>query len=250
MALPSDASYLPEAMLPMDSMPSLHPATVLLVTVLSISALVAACGGDDFSDLTQEPSRDRHIPGTIQWPAEYRNGVGQVQARMTLPEDTVIGGRIFPAGSTDERHLFDTDPDFPEYSTVPPTSGPSLSRQFDCGFYEAGYINPVDEQEGVPDRALVHNLKHGNIVISYNLPKGEEVDRLKEVHFSLADSDQWLITRPYKEIGPGKVAMTAWGVLDVFDGVDRARIKAFYDAYRGNIFSEETRRIGRGIPCY
>ena len=43
--------------------------------------------------------------------------------------------------------------------------------------------------------------------------------------------------------------MTAWGVLDVFDGVNEQRIKAFYDAYQGNRFSGETQSAGRGIPC-
>lgn len=180
---------------------------------------------------------------------KYKDGVGQVQARMTLPQDAVIGGQLYPAGSEDARHLFDNDPDFPEYSTVPPTSGPHLGRPETCGFYPPDYVDPVTEREGVPDRALVHNLEHGNVVMSYNLPNPDDIDHLRQVHLNLRDSDQWLVTRHYDKIEEGQVAMTAWGVLDVFDGVDEARIETFYDSYRGNRFSGETQSVGRGIPC-
>ena len=180
---------------------------------------------------------------------DYKDGVGQVQARMTLPQDVVIGNRLLPAGSEDARHLFDNDPDFPEYSTVPPTSGPHLGRPETCGFYPPGYIDPVTERVGVPDRALVHNLEHGNVVMSYNLTTQEDIDHLQRVHSSLRDYDLWLVTRYYDKLEEGQVAMTAWGVLDIFDGVDEGRIEAFYEAYRGNRFSAETQSVGRGIPC-
>jgi hypothetical protein len=177
----------------------------------------------------------------------YKNGVGEVQARMTLLQDEVIGGgRILPAGSEDSRHDLQI---WPEYSTVPPTSGPHLGRPWNCGFFLPGYIDPVTEREGVPDRAIVHNLEHGNVVMSYNLPSEDDIDRLRQVHFGLLDSDQWLITRPYDKIAEGKVAMAAWGVVDIFDSVDEGRIESFYEAYRGNRFSEETSSVGRGIPC-
>ena len=179
----------------------------------------------------------------------YKGGIGEVQARMTLPQATMLGGTLHPAGSEDTRHLFDTDPNFPEYSTVPPTSGPHLGRPETCGFYPPAYIDPVTERLGVPDRALVHNLEHGNVVMSYNLPVQDDVDRLEQVHLNLNDSDLWLITRHYDKIPEGQIAMTAWGVLDIFNGVDEGRIESFYNAYKGNRFSAETQSVGRGIPC-
>ena len=122
----------------------------------------------------------------------YKKGVGEEQPRMTLLQDEVIGGgRILPAGSEDSRHDLEI---WPEYSTVPPTSGPHLGRPWNCGFFLPGYIDPVTEREGVPDRAIVHNLEHGNVVMSYNLPSEDDIDRLRQVHFGLLDSDQWLIT--------------------------------------------------------
>ena len=56
----------------------------------------------------------------------------------------------------------------------------------------------------------------------------------------LNGNDQWLVTRFYPNIPQGTVALTAWGVLDEFEGVDEDRIKRFYEAYKGNLFSEET----------
>ena len=178
---------------------------------------------------------------------EYKGGVGEVQARMTVPEDTLIGpGRVLAAGSEDARHDL---LEWPEYSTSPPTSGPHLSFTWPCDFYNVDYTDPVTEQVGVPDRRIVHNMEHGHVVMSYNLPDQEDVERLQQVHLSLSDHGLWLITRPYDKIEEGTVAMTAWGVLDVFDGVNEQRINAFYDAYKGNRFSGETQTAGRGIPC-
>ena len=125
------------------------------------------------------------------------------------------------------------------YSTVPPTSGDHWATPTQCGFYEVG----------VADELIVHNMEHGNVVISYNLTDNADKERLREIHDSLDGNDLWLITRFYPDIPEGTVALTAWGVLDEFEGVNEDRIKRFYEAYNGNLFSEETRGLGRGIPC-
>ena len=89
------------------------------------------------------------------------------------------------------------------------------------------------------------------MVISYNLPDLDEVRSLKELvegSFELRDFQRWGIFRPYSKIKPGTVALTAWGVIDRFDGVDEKRIIRFYDAYHRNTLSAETRARGP-IPC-
>ena len=43
--------------------------------------------------------------------------------------------------------------------------------------------------------------------------------------------------------------MTAWGVIDVFQGVDEERVERFYEAYHANQLSEETDNLRRAIPC-
>ena len=127
------------------------------------------------------------------------------------------------------------------YSTIPPTSGPHWRATAQCGVH----------QDELPDELIVQNLERGHVVISYNLPEAEEVRTLREVVErlpSLRDFRSWGILRPYSKIEPGAVAMTAWGVIDEFEGVDKERIGKFYDAYRGNRLSERSRRHGP-VPC-
>ena len=126
-----------------------------------------------------------------------------------------------------------------EYNTTPPTSGDHASAAIRCGFYG----------EEVPDEFVVHNMEHGNVIMSYNLADSAAVGRLKEIHDSLEGGDRWLVTRFYTEIPEGDIAMTAWGVLDQFTGIDEVRISKFLEAYKGNRFSGETRSLGRGITC-
>ena len=125
------------------------------------------------------------------------------------------------------------------YETVPPTSGAHWATPTQCGFYE----------DGVTDELVVHNMEHGNVVMSYNLTDDADKERLREVHENLNGNGEWLVTRFYPNIPPGTVALTAWGVLDEFEGVNEERIERFYEAYKGNLFSDETSGIGRGIPC-
>ena len=127
------------------------------------------------------------------------------------------------------------------YSTVPATSGPHWPAIAQCGIYD----------EELPDELVVHNLEHGNVVISFNIPDQEDVRELRALvsePTSLPDFNRWGILRPYSKLEPGTVALTAWGVMDVFQGVAVDRIRSFYDAYHGNRLSAETREVGP-IPC-
>ena len=128
--------------------------------------------------------------------------------------------------------------DFVTYQTVPPTSGNHWPAPSGCGI--------IDAQ--VPDETVVHNMEHGHVVISYNLPDPEAVAALVQVAEGLSDLDRWGIVRPYSKIAAGTVAVTAWGVLDTMEGVDAERITTFYDTYRRNRFSDETARVGP-IAC-
>ena len=147
---------------------------------------------------------------------EYVEGVGVQQDLMPT------GSRGFnehvPEGTT------------VEYSTSPPTSGDhwppgTLAR---CGFYEGG----------LEDERIVHNLEHSNIVVSYNLATEEEEDQLRDVVDGIGLSAIWGVTRPYDKIPVGTVAVGAWGVLDTMQGIDRDRIKTFFETYAGNLGPE------------
>lgn len=122
-----------------------------------------------------------------------------------------------------------------DYSTTPPTSGDHWDWWARCGFYE----------DGLPDERIVHNLEHGNIVVSYNLQEGPALEQLKNFmdNFELAPS--WAITRFYDEIPEGTIALSAWGVLDTMPGVDEDRIEEFFRTYAGTLGPE----FPNGAPC-
>ena len=134
---------------------------------------------------------------------------------------------------------FHTDDVTVGYNTTPPTSGDHWSTPTQCGFYE----------EDLRDEIIVHNMEHGNVIMSHNLTDPSDIARLRDLQSNLDGSGSWLVTRPYSEIPEGEIAMTAWGVLDQFTGINEERIRSFVDAYKGNRFSGETSQIGRGIPC-
>ena len=116
------------------------------------------------------------------------------------------------------------------YNSFPPTSGDHWSAAQTCGFYD----------EPIPDERVVHNLEHSNIVISYNLPNEADVDALKDFYDDLDDSwrNHFTVARPYDGIAPGQVGLSAWGILDVMDGVDEDRISRFYEHYVGRLGPE------------
>ena len=120
--------------------------------------------------------------------------------------------------------------DYVVYNTFPPTSGDHWSAAQSCGFYE----------EPIPDERVVHNLEHSNIVISYNLLNQADVDALKDFYNDLDESwrNHFTVVRPYDEIAPGQIGLSAWGVLDVMDGIDEERILRFYEHYVGRLGPE------------
>ena len=125
------------------------------------------------------------------------------------------------------------------YNSTPPTSGAHWEVWAGCGVYDTE----------IPDERIVHNMEHGQVVISYNLSDPQEVTSLFGVVDGLSEFNRWGVLRRYSKIDEGTVAMTAWGVMDVFPGVDEARIEKFYKTYRANQFSEETSSLRRAIPC-
>ena len=154
------------------------------------------------------PSEERQRTlGTAQ---AYVDGVGQKQEIMPTI-DHVEDGTIVA------------------YNSMPATSGDHYFAPQFCGFYEGE----------VPDERVVHNLEHSNIVISYNLPDRENVESLREVWEDMGLwADHYTVVRRYSGIEPGQVALSAWGVLDVMDGIDQPRIEKFYEHYVGSLGPE------------
>ncbi len=126
-----------------------------------------------------------------------------------------------------------------EYNTVPASSGDHWSVWAKCGFYN-------EEQK---EENTVHNLEHGNIVMYHNLTQASQIQELREFTNDLNNSKDWLIVSPLEKLPEGKISMVAWGVIQTFDTIDKSGIEKFFETYKGNIFSEETRSVGRGLPC-
>jgi hypothetical protein len=121
---------------------------------------------------------------------------------------------------------------------LPPDSGDHWQNWVACGTYDIE----------VNDEFVVHNMEHGQVIISYNLPDREEAARLLQLAEDLPDLDEWGILRPYPRLGAGEVALTAWGVREQFKGVDEERVRQFYESHRANRYSPETQAVGP-IPC-
>ena len=122
-----------------------------------------------------------------------------------------------------------------EYNSTPPTSGPHWDTGWaGCGFFE----------EETPDEQVVHNMEHGQVIISYNLSDEGQIDQLREIARSLPGRRSWMIMRPYSKIAAGQIALTAWGWKDQFSASEMTedRVRTFYDAHRNNSGVES-------IPC-
>ena len=119
-----------------------------------------------------------------------------------------------------------------DYQTSPPASGDHWRTPAPCGFYE----------EGLPDERVVHNMEHGNIVVNYNLPLASDVSALRDALNGIGLNRVWGIARAYDAIPTGQVALSTWGIIDTFVGVDPDRISRFFDAYSGS-------GPEGGIPC-
>ena len=153
--------------------------------------------------------------GGIGGSSEYVEGVGEQQEIMPT--------RI---------HV--DEPRTVAYSTTPPTSGDHWDWWARCGFYP----------EGMADERIVHNLEHGNIVVSYNLPY-TAVTQLRDFMDGFELAPAWAVTRFYDKIPEGTVALSAWGVLDTMQGVDEQRIERFFREYAGTLGPE----FPNGAPC-
>ena len=132
------------------------------------------------------------------------------------------------------------------YTTTPPTSGRHWPRWASCGFYRDG-IAPGSTQ--LADEVIVHNMEHGNIVVSYNLADEAQIDALEVAFNDIGQSGQWGVARYYDRIPAGAIALTTWGVIDQWnvadDGINKDRIEQFFGAYSGQLGPE----FPNGSPC-
>ena len=161
---------------------------------------------------------------TITTPGLFGGGGGN--ARGT---GAAVGERVdlMPIQFQPSNHI-PGDQNYSEYNTKPPTSGPHWSQRSPaapapCRMYD----------EEIRDERVVHNMEHGHVIISHNLQDPAQIDRLKQAAQDLPARRSWVLLRSYSEIEVGEVAVTSWGWLQRFQGVDEQGIRNFYDAHRG-----------------
>ncbi len=181
---------------------------------------------------TAEPTEPRETPAPT---ATATPTPTEVAAAMVQPTNGPIRVEAMPSRDHFPSQLKISDLVPGGYSTVPPTSGRHWGAWSDCGFYN----HPL------PDELLVHNLEHGNIIVSYNLANDAEVAALRAAVEAIPLAQEFAIVRRYLAIPEGMVALTTWGVLDRMDGVDPARIARFFTDFPGNTGPE----FANGLPC-
>ena len=115
------------------------------------------------------------------------------------------------------------------YDTVSPTSGDHWPTPAQCDFYE----------DTLPNEQIVHNMEHGQIVVSYNLAAESDVQALRDTLNSIELYKIWGLARAYNDIQPGEINLSTWGVADVFMGIDKDRIERFFKTYAGNLGPEQ-----------
>ena len=154
--------------------------------------------------------------GLYLWRGDQANsefGALAMQGRAALSQvrtpPGLGGGHLAPGQSHDYNERFPT-------SGIhdPTTVGPGFYRNF------------------LPPTRLVHSLEHGHIVIYYESPGAEAIQRLKD-WTSLHDG-HWdgVIAVPAAGLGEA-VVLTAWSKIFRLDQFDPAAAAAFIDRYRG-----------------
>jgi Protein of unknown function (DUF3105) len=167
----------------------------VIVLVLALVGLVLWQGRDTSIKLTH--------PDAARLAAAMRAaGASQVQ---TFPE----AGRDHIGPDAQPRN----------WNSQPPTSGDHLGTPLPKGIYR-------DQQD---ERALVHNLEHGYVVLQYkNLP-ADQVETLTRIAEGL--KDQKLVLAPYEGLPADGLAMTAWRHLQTSQRVNIDVVSAFINDF-------------------
>ena len=105
------------------------------------------------------------------------------------------------------------------WNSTPPTSGDHLGAPIAAGVYDS-------EQD---ERAIVHNLEHGYVVIQYRNVPEDQVNQLRE--FVRDRSGSKLVLAPWSGLERDGVALTAWRNLETLERVNLTVIRAFVDDY-------------------
>ncbi len=193
-------------------------ASAIIAILVIAGFAVGDCGAAINSDRPQNPE-------TVGYSDKHVRGIGEQQQIMEID------------GKPTARHVEDGVK--VDYNTIPPTSGDHWNRPEDCGWTS-------DRRR---DERLVHNLEHGHIVVNYNFGTDSNADDLeiplKDYLESYDMFNMWGVANWTDTIPLGTMALTGWGVMDKFEGIQEDRIEEFFKAYSGRLGPE----FPFGLPC-
>jgi Protein of unknown function (DUF3105) len=131
---------------------------------------------------------------------------------------TEYPGRAVP--TLGNQHIASPDAPHLPYNTRPPTSGPHVDWIAPWGIHH----------QPIPDELQVHNLEDGGVVVQYHCRDCDElIAKLAAIVSRYPDK---VVLAPYSTMD-ARIALTAWGRIDMLDGVEEQRIVRFIEAYRG-----------------
>jgi hypothetical protein len=144
---------------------------------------------------------------------------GILIAQPSAANSTTPGERV----PVINREHIDPGTAHPAYNSDPPTSGWHYPEPLKAGFYD----------QPQADEAVIHNLEHGHIAISYDCSKLTDCQGTKDKLRKLFDAYRgWKIVIVPRVNKDAALALTAWGWIDKLNEYDEARIRRFIDAYR------------------
>ena len=230
--LPSPTAAATAAVAPMPTATNVEPPATALPPTRPVTPAAAAPPTPRVETILTRTSTPIPTPTSTPQPAPTSSGPSLTDVP---PTDGIVPTAVMPNRDhfPSAYRIADIIPD--GYSTVPPTSGPHWGAWSKCGFYN----HPL------PDELLVHNLEHGNIIVSYNLDSAADISALRDAVTAIPLAEEFAIVRRYPAIPEGMVALSVWGALDRMMGVDGERIARFFAAYPGNAGPE----FANGLPC-
>jgi hypothetical protein len=154
--------------------------------------------------------------GVIVWQGRGEGKVSPGELAAARREAGSSGVREFPQAGRDHIEA-NQQPD--NWNSTPPTSGDHLGSPISGGVYDS-------EQD---ERAIVHNLEHGYVVIQYKGIPEDQVNQLRE--FVRDRSGSKLLLAPWSGLERDGVALTAWRNLETLERVNLTVIRAFMDDY-------------------
>lgn len=116
-------------------------------------------------------------------------------------------------------HISPGDPGF-EYNSNPPTSGPHYASPVPTGFYS-------EQRE---DEALIHNIEHGQIWISYSDVGSNTTAELE----TLASQYPNAVVVTYRLENDAPLAVASWGHVMKLDSYNETKITAYIERHVNN----------------